>query len=208
MSRPQRTRSHVLESVSRSEFSSALVRFGWVVRPFDSSDYGIDDSVEIFEDEMTTGLMFYVQMKSTDTEDLAKALKVRLKTKTIRYFESLNQPVLIVLFHSPSERFYGRWVHRFLFDSSNASATIEFAGIDPIDFGSLQILRDEVAIVRELGSSSPTWPLKVRVCATGQHNTLALCLALQARVGATSPVRFVDQVDRAPILHSTTSFVF
>jgi len=74
---PRRPREHQIEDESRRAFEAALPsRF--VYRPF-SPDYGLDGEVEEFdEDELATGLRFYVQLKATDQLKLGKALKVSL----------------------------------------------------------------------------------------------------------------------------------
>ena len=66
MSTPKRPRSHVLETESRQSFESAIPS-EWVYRRKED-DYGIDGEVELFDDSgKTTGLLFYVQLKATDS---------------------------------------------------------------------------------------------------------------------------------------------
>ena len=85
---------------------------GWVYRPLDRPDYGIDGVVEIFDEQgNTTGKLFYVQLKATDEPAPTKALRLRLKMKTLNYYDSLKMPVLLVLWHAPGRQLFARWAH-------------------------------------------------------------------------------------------------
>jgi tetratricopeptide (TPR) repeat protein len=109
---PKRTRSHILEDESRRAFSK-LIPSVWVIRPL-SSDYGIDDQVEVFEEDgRASSLMFLAQVKATDVPERQKALKVRLVVDRLLYYRQLDLPVMIVRFHSPTKKFYWRWVYEF-----------------------------------------------------------------------------------------------
>ena len=77
----QRPRSHVLETESRQAFEAAMPS-RWVYR---KHDYGLhfDGAVEVFTpDGNETGLMFFEQLKATDTADLKRALKINMPIKT------------------------------------------------------------------------------------------------------------------------------
>lgn len=107
---PKRPRSHQLESESRVAFRS-LLPSTWVVRDLDQ-DYGIDAQVEIFdEDDEATGLTFLVQLKATDSKKLKEPPQIRIKRDKANYYWSLDQPILIVLFHAPSGRLFLKWLH-------------------------------------------------------------------------------------------------
>ena len=60
-----------------------------------------------------TGLMFLAQLKATDAHHLRSALQVSLKVDTVNYYRSLELPVMMVRFHSPTKKFYWRWLHEF-----------------------------------------------------------------------------------------------
>ena len=79
---------HQLETKSRIAFESSLPA-AWVYRTV-NPDYGIDGLVEVFnENGITTGDLFFVQLKSTGKEDLTQALTIRLpqeKCGTVNYF--------------------------------------------------------------------------------------------------------------------------
>ena len=107
---PQRPRQHQLETESQNCFQNAIPS-QWVFRTLDK-DYGIDAEVEIFDDSgFATGYKFLVQLKATDEKDIGKALRLRLPLSKVKYYQSLNNPLLIVKFHSPSGRLFSRWFH-------------------------------------------------------------------------------------------------
>jgi len=109
---PTRPRSHSLETESRRAFGG-LLPSEWVNRSLES-DYGIDEQVEVFDKRgCASGLMFLAQLKATDTHDLRSALKFSLKVETLSYYRSLELPVMMVRFHSPTKKFYWRWLHEF-----------------------------------------------------------------------------------------------
>lgn len=108
---PKRPIQHQLEDQSRTAFQRAIPA-AWVVREL-SRDYGLDAQVEIFQDESATGDSFYVQLKATSSSDLRRALKVRLIHDVAEYYSRLALPVLMAVFHAPSERLFARWFHSF-----------------------------------------------------------------------------------------------
>lgn len=107
MDRPKRPRNHQIETSSRKAFE-AMLPDSWVVRE-KTNDYGIDVEVEIFKDDIATGILFLVQLKATDSE--AQARSVPLKLSTLGYMEDLLLPVLIVRYSVPSGSMYMRWAH-------------------------------------------------------------------------------------------------
>ncbi|MBG3130573.1 DUF4365 domain-containing protein [Proteus mirabilis] len=110
MNFPRRARSHVLESLSVRKFES-LLPVEWIYRT-PSNDYGIDGEVEVIDSQgYTTGLKFLVQLKATDEQDVTKALKLRMKSKSLNYFNQLKTPILIVRYLSGSDSIYIRWHH-------------------------------------------------------------------------------------------------
>lgn len=112
-SMPRRPRTHQLEELSERAFAAALPP-AWVVRRMDP-DYGIDRLVEIFgDDDRATGLQFHVQLKATDEPDIARARgALRFPRETADYYRSLRLPVLIVLYHAPTGKLFGRWFHAY-----------------------------------------------------------------------------------------------
>lgn len=106
----KRVKQHQLEDLSRSKYSLALPR-NWVMRDKDK-DYGIDAEVEIFdENNRATGLVYLVQLKATETSDESAARKVDLSIDAIKYYKSLELPVLIVRYSEKQDLFYCKWAH-------------------------------------------------------------------------------------------------
>jgi hypothetical protein len=104
----QRTQSHVLESASRLAFEQSLPGT-WIFRDV-NPDYGIDGTVEVFDKSgKATGDFFLVQLKATWKASLTEALSLRLKTTTVRYFSSQILPVLVALFHAPTDSIFAKW---------------------------------------------------------------------------------------------------
>lgn len=109
---PKRPRQHQLEDESRTAFRASLPP-QWVFR--DSvPDYGIDGSVEVFDEGgKSTGRSFLAQLKATDEPNLDLALAVSFRQETWDYYRSLDLPVLVVRYHAPSRKLYARWFHTF-----------------------------------------------------------------------------------------------
>jgi len=59
------------------------------------------------------GLIFLAQVKATDKPYLKAGLKLSFRVRTLSYYHSLELPVMIVRFHSPTKKFYWRWFHEF-----------------------------------------------------------------------------------------------
>lgn len=107
---PKRPKQHQVEDLSVVAFRKILPR-EWVYREKDK-DYGIDGEVEIFdENDTATGIIFYVQLKATDSQIDTAQKRVKLKNEAINYYKSLELPVLIVRYVSESEEIYFRWAH-------------------------------------------------------------------------------------------------
>jgi len=103
---PKRTRSHTIEEESIRRFEDALPD-RWVYRQ-KSQDYGIDGEVEIFEaDGESTGLVFNVQLRATDSEK--RADKVRLEVDELSYYRSHDLPTAVVRYGSPKKSIYWQW---------------------------------------------------------------------------------------------------
>lgn len=123
---PKRPRQHQLEAESRAAIQSAIPS-EWVYRTLDQ-DYGVDSEIEIFDENgYATGIKFLVQLKATDESDIKKALSIRFSMAKYYYYKSLEQPVLIVRYHSPSKQLYVRWFHGFdLYYSTRTESSFTF----------------------------------------------------------------------------------
>ena len=127
---PERPRQHQLESESRVAFESRLPS-AWVVRHLDQ-DYGIDAQVEIFdEDGLATALTFLVQIKATDSPDLADPPFLRFSKDKADYYRNLDLPTLVVLYHAPTDRMFVKWIHNWdTYEERKTKKTCSFTFAD------------------------------------------------------------------------------
>lgn len=197
---PKRPRAHDLESESRRAFKDAVERRGWVVRPVDSPDYGLDDLVEVFVDGEATGLLFYVQVKATDEPDLHKALAVRIRRAQQDYFVAVEHPVLVALYHAPSRRLFARWFHRFDPHPRSRSESLRLVEGDELMDDAIRALVHEVRLYRMVSSTGIRWPLAVKVSSRSRHPASDAALAMAVAAGkGEAYVRFLvaeDATDR------------
>ena len=82
----------------------------WTVDvPAQGHDYGVDASVELFdEDGHPRASGFYVQVKATDGSELSVALGV----ETWRHYLRLDRPVLLVRYLVEADALYVLWAHQ------------------------------------------------------------------------------------------------
>lgn len=105
---PKRPGQHQLEDISRSKLTLLFPR-EWVLRDKDK-DYGIDVEVEVFDSEgYSTGLMFFVQLKATESENMANIRDLDFSIDRLDYYETLDLPVLICRYSNSEDLFYTRW---------------------------------------------------------------------------------------------------
>lgn len=160
---PGRPRAHVLEELSRQAFRAALPA-EWVVRPVDD-DYGIDREVEIFEAGRTTGLMFKVQLKSSE-HCAESGPSRRVKVEQLGYWKSLDVPVLIVYFIAETGDLFGRWAHTVGrepgFNPTAETTTVKFGTEDSLVAVRERLVSD-VVLVRHLRAGRIPHPLPIRL---------------------------------------------
>mgnify|MGYP002795085008 CR=1 FL=1 len=78
----------------------------WVYRDKDK-DYGIDAEVELFdEDEKAQGIVFYVQLKATESKKVSSILNVTFDIDTLKYYKKLDIPVLLVRYSDINNSIY------------------------------------------------------------------------------------------------------
>jgi len=105
--KPKRSRSHELETESRIAFEAALPS-NWVFRPI-VPDYGIDGSVEIFDEKgEATGSQFLVQLKASAS--WGKKRRLRLKRSTFDYLIEQPHPCIIALFDATTKQLRYQWL--------------------------------------------------------------------------------------------------
>jgi tetratricopeptide (TPR) repeat protein len=184
---PKRTRSHRIAEKSRRALEDRLdERF--LFRP-ESEDYGIDGSIEEFDvEDRATGLRFLVQLKATDGEDAGTALKRSIPTEHAAYYNSLNEPLLMVRYLATSDELYVRWWHDPLPGkrpprADAASRTFYWSTEDLFVTGDSDALAEEARGYYELRSASPPLPFFFQVAveqAPFELGATEIALALDA----------------------------
>ena len=162
---PSRVKQHQLEDISRSKYSLSLPR-QWVMRDKDK-DYGIDAEVEIFnENGDTTGLVYWVQLKATETKDKKASRKLDLKIDVIRYYKSLELPVLIVKYSNEEDIFYCKWAHEIdLYYSKKNAKTIRIIFADG-DIWNTTVAKSTITYLKKLqavGSGAVKLPIPIHL---------------------------------------------
>jgi hypothetical protein len=110
---PQRPSAHVNAQRSEKAFAALFGDDTWVIRPV-TPDYGRDLEVELFENSETTGILFGVQLKSIDKPPRKGRLsKPGIETSSLRYWQSLDYPLMVATYSVPADRFYARWAHSY-----------------------------------------------------------------------------------------------
>jgi tetratricopeptide (TPR) repeat protein len=107
---PKRVDQHEIEDISRAKFQIALPR-KWVFRD-KAKDYGIDGEVELFNnDKKPNGLVFWVQLKATESKKISSILNVDFNIETLQYYKVLDIPVLLVRYSDYDNSIYVKWIH-------------------------------------------------------------------------------------------------
>lgn len=180
---PKRPREHILEEESRKRFEQ-LLPDNWVIRK-PEPDYGIDAVVEVFnENGSSTGLVFNVQTKATDQEDLSKALKLSFKKDTIGYYHNLKLPTLIVRYHSPTKHLFSRWAHSIdlYYSSPDAdSYTVQFPEDSRWEKETPELIRTYLEQLRELDKILPL-PIEFSLRLDAQFSDDAYPLKLESKI--------------------------
>ena len=127
---PKRVTQHQLEDTSRYKFALSLPS-AWVFRDKDK-DYGIDGEVEIFDEtENSTGLVFWVQLKATQSPNPRTIKTLSIKRETLKYYLKINIPVLIARYSATDDKFYTKWAHEIdPYYSKKGSKTVPVKFVD------------------------------------------------------------------------------
>jgi tetratricopeptide (TPR) repeat protein len=151
----------VLETLSVKAFER-LIPSEWIVRPVFPGDYGIDLEVEIFDAELTTGLSFKVQLKSTDSLPKNGKLSKLIDRETVKYWRSLDVPVLVVMYSARTGGVFAQWAHEYdlFYARKDNSRTVQFKFEDRhrISATSYPKLIDQVRFFRALNRKSAHEP--------------------------------------------------
>jgi len=157
---PNRPKEHELEDLSRAKFQLSLPR-KWVFRD-KNKDYGIDGEVELFdEDGNTKGLLFYVQLKATSSTQQKDILNINLKIDTLKYFNKLDIPVLLVRYSEHLDKFYIKWINSVdLFKSKEGAKTfrINLSDMDEWATESANLIEKDLENIKKIKSGLINFP--------------------------------------------------
>ncbi len=91
-----------------------LTEFGWIEREQPISDFGIDMHVEIVQNQIPSGQIIAIQIKSGMSyfsEETEKSIIYRGKKKHLDYWLNQSLPVLIILYNPNSEKSYWEFIY-------------------------------------------------------------------------------------------------
>ena len=160
---PVRHPTHELEDASRRAFD-ALLPIQWVTRP-KQPDYGVDLEVEIFgEDGRSTGLLFYVQLRATDSS--SSNAKLKLELDQLSYFQSLDIPTLIVRYGRKRNEFHGLWhflVHPTVAEQDQKTMTLHLSDTELLTSNTISSIGKTIAARRSLREHSSSSPMPINL---------------------------------------------
>jgi len=162
---PKRVDQHEIEDISRAKFQLAIPR-KWVFRD-KTKDYGIDGEVEIFDNNKAPqGLVFWVQLKATESKEKSAILNVDFSIETLRYYKTLDIPVLLVRYSDCDNSIYIKWIHNIdLFFTKKDAKTVRIKLTEKnkwIDSTNSQIEK-YLKKIRQLKSGSFSFPIPLSV---------------------------------------------
>lgn len=197
---PARPESHQLSKESRVKFEDRIPA-SWLFREM-SDDYSLDGSVEIFDEGgLATGRWFFVQLKATDEPSISKALGVSFPVDTLIYYLSLPIPVLVVLYHRPTQSFYCDWAHARNFNMrtpEQQSTTLRIPDVRKWAAGTPGQIESELRAFRNLRSATLPTPVTVGVRLDLDDSQVSLdefVLGVNSAAGPVSGlIRFIGSV--------------
>jgi len=106
----------ITERIGVHKFALTILQdFNWFEREQPISDYGIDFQIEIVDDDLPTGMLYAVQLKSGRsyfnelTED---AIVFRGKKRHLSYWTDYSLPVILVLYNPEEDNLYWTFVNQ------------------------------------------------------------------------------------------------
>lgn len=95
----KRPRQHEIDELARRQFESSLPS-SWVCRPM-PDDYGVDYEVEVFDNGVSTGRAFKVQLKGKEAADVSadgQWVPIAMEAANLRYLcAELEVPAIVVV---------------------------------------------------------------------------------------------------------------
>lgn len=162
---PKRPKQHQLEDLSRAKFQLCLPE-EWVLRDKEK-DYGIDCEVELFDrDEISTALLFYVQLKATSSKKRSEIFNVDFKVETLEYFKQLEIPVLLARYSQHLDKTYVKWVNEVDLTFAKEKAKtfrIKIEENNEWTEQSAKKIKNDLKNVRKLNSGSFNFPVSYSI---------------------------------------------
>lgn len=176
---PKRPISHQLEEESRTAFRTLV--HPWVFRD-KNPDYGIDGEVEIFDEtSKATGRQFLVQLKAALKEP--KEPSISFNVESIKYYHSLELPVLLVLWIKESRKTFWRWANEVdLYYAKPKAKSLTVRLAHEWHGGTRAQLQRHVDFRRHMKAGNVALPLKVSIEAVGRTGLQYQLQSLCARV--------------------------
>jgi hypothetical protein len=114
---PQSHETHIRDKLSKRNLDAFFPEHWKINRPEDIEsgiEYGVDWLVQITDnDNQLPGLMFCVQSKSTEQKHSKRRIGAGFKVTTLNYLDSLPLPVLIHIYHIPTDTGYWMWLEPY-----------------------------------------------------------------------------------------------
>ncbi len=106
----------ITERIGVHKFALTILRdFNWLERKQPISDHGIDFQIEIVDDDLPTGMLYAIQLKSGKSyfnESTEKAIVFRGKKKHLSYWIDYSLPVILVLYIPEEDNLYWSFVNQ------------------------------------------------------------------------------------------------
>jgi hypothetical protein len=114
---PRRPRSHQLEDQSRNRLHAAFNSVSWTVEDL-RKDYGEDLLVRIFDNQVATPLVFFVQARATDNiqkySSSTGLVRFPIESRHFQHWKQFWEPVIVSLWDSKADRTYWNCVQTYL----------------------------------------------------------------------------------------------
>lgn len=152
MKRPDQ---HITETKSQRIFER-IVPFEWVCREI-KPDYGVDYLVEVFENNISTGKTFFVQLKGSAQQIKDDTFEKQITTDNLRYYNSLALPVIIICVSVKTEQIWGVWANKlieqtFLKDNQK-TLSLNLSKEYLLDEANLRLFAAQTDLINKLGIS-------------------------------------------------------
>jgi hypothetical protein len=108
----KRTPEHIIDTKAIRTVIGQLSH-DWLIRNLDERDYGIDLTLERFNNEVPTGDFILLQIKGTDTKFSEDVKLSGFPVKTIQYSLLFNIPFFVVHVSNASNKAYFVWLQKY-----------------------------------------------------------------------------------------------